>query len=578
MGFREIVQRLFKPLSLRREKDLQLGQTRTAEALPENVAGRENEGPGPRGSSGPAEGRQGDAGVFRDVEPSAPGSVTAQGLSTAGKTLAGSGARYKKGAMESADALNDLDLQLIESMASGKEAQRVYFEPDAPEAQGERGYEIKATHARSDPSGESPVSEVLDGRDAAPRVPEAVLPVRADSAGLKPGQSGSLFSANELRSLDLRTNTKEAPVVGPKIAQLPLEFVWDVGDKDPEEAAQAEFEARLAAATVDEIDRFEGPEDEVPEELEELDDGLEEILGLATAGADTDETDWEEFALDADEFEEAPTREELSDIQAEGRLTRRQRAQQQAVALGVRFGWDEEGIAVLTDVFERWWWSAAKRSMERELTAGLEPRELRLAIEVREVWSNHPEFAMDFGRLMNHERDRYTSMVYRNLSWPLALQLVRTVDGYADAEYLDHLLCKHFDTWYTSSRLRHVYQAFATYLYFRLGLAEGQLDEWYNWTLEADPSLGLEDDQTFDPGYSTREHRRLAILGLLPQVPVPSVEMFGSVPEVPARDDEAAPEENKAKIGSRKLREDPKGRGMGRSHEALFAALASRER
>lgn len=578
MGFREIVQRLFKPLSPRREQELQLGQTRTAEALAENVASRENEGPGPRGSSGPAEGRQSDAGLFRDVEPSAPGSVTAQGLSTAGKTLAGSGARYKKGAMEDADALNDLDLQLIESMASGKEAQRVYFEPDAPADQGERGYEIKATHARSDPSGESPVSEALDGRDAPPRVPEAVLPVRADSAGLKPGQSGSLFSANELRSLDLGTNTKKAPVVGPKIAQLPLEFAWDVGNKDPEEAAQAEFEARLAAATVDEIDRFEGSEDEVPEEPEEFEDELEEILGLATAGADADGAEWEEFALDADEFEEAPTREELSDVQAEGRLTRRQRARQQAVDLGVRFGWDEEGIAVLTDVFERWWWSAAKRSMERELHAGLEPRELRGAIEVREVWASHPEFAMDFTRLMNHERDQYTSMVYRNLSWPLALQLVRTADGYADADYLDHLLCKHFDAWYTSPRLRRIYQAFATYLYFRFGLAEGQLNGWYDWTFEPDPSLRLEDDQTFEPGYSTREYRRLAILGLIPQVPVPSLETPGSVSESPVQDGEGVPEEDKAKIGGRKSRKAPTGRGVGRSHEALLAALASRER
>ena len=576
MGFREIVQRLFKPLSPRREQEGQLGQTRTPEALAESVAGRENEGPGARGSSGPAEGRDGEAGVFRDVEPSAPGSVTAKGLSTAGKTLAGSGARYKKGAMEDADALNDSDLQLIESLASGKEAQRAYFEPDAPEAQGERGYEIKATLVRSEPSGESPASEALDGRDAAPRVPEAVPPVKSAPAGLKPGQSGSLFSGNELRGLDLGTNTKSAPVVAPKIGQLTLEFAWDVGDKDPEEAAQAEFEARLAAATVDEIDRFEGAEDEVPEEPEELEDDLEEILGLATAGADADGADWEEFALDADEFEETPTREELSDVQAEGRLTRRQRARQQAIELGLRFGWDEEGIAVLTDVFERWWWSAAKRSMERELRAGLEPRELRGAIEVREVWASHPEFAMDFSRLMNHEIDRHTSMVYRNLSWPLALQLVRTVDGYADADYLDHLLCKHFDIWYTSPRLRRIYQAFATYLYFRFGLAEGQLHGWYDWTFEPDPSLRLEDDQTFEPGYSTREYRRLAILGLIPKGPVPSLETLGMVSESPVQDGEAPPEEKKAE--GRKSRKAPTGRGVGRSHEALLAALASRER
>ena len=578
MGLRDVFKRLLRPRRSRRSQEAELEQTKTADSESKSIAGHETEWSiRPAGSGGTAEARHGDVGGLRDAEPSTSGPVTTGRVKGPGKTPAASGTTNKSASTDDADAPSDMDLQLIESTAARKEAQRAYFEPAPPEVKGDDGVETEAARARSSPSDESPVSEALDGRDSVtPRASQTVTPAKSELALLKPGQSGSLFPEHQLRDLERGTSTKNASVAAPKKGQLPLEFAWDVEDQDPEEVAQAEFEARLAAATVEATDRFEGEEDEIPEELEELDDGLEEILGLATAGADTDEPEWEEFALDADEFEEAPTREELSDVQAGGRLTRRARARQHAIELGRRFGWDEDGIAVLTDVFERWWWSAAKRSMERELSAGLEPRELRLAIEAREVWSDHPEFAMDFSRLMNHERDRYTSMVYRNLSWPLALQLVRTVDGYADADYLDHLLCKHFDIWYTSPRLRRIYQAFATYLYFRFGLAEGQLNGWYDWTFEPDPSLRLEDDQTFEPGYSTREYRRLAILGLIPKGPVPSLETLGMVSESPVQDGEAPPEEKKAE--GRKSRKAPTGRGVGRSHEALLAALASRER
>lgn len=355
------------------------------------------------------------------------------------------------------DTMTDSDLQLIEATAAGKESQRVYFEPGNSEARdGQRG-QTGIAHVRD------------DGQRTQP------------TAGPE----------NEPQPLDL-----EATATSASVGDRAMRSFWkgsspSIEDEDPE-VAQEEFEARLAASTAEgEVERFGWAEDKIPEEPDDVDGDLDVFLPLAPAGLEMEGADWEEFALHADEFDEAPSRDELSEVQARGRLSRTERARQQAMELGLRFGWDEYGIAVLTDVFDRWWWSAAKRSMERELREGLEPNELRSAIEIRDIWANHPEFSMDFSRLMSHRRDQHTAMAYLNISWPLALQLVRTADGYADAEYFEHLLCTHFDIWYTSSRKRRIYQAFSTYLYFRFGQADRQLKTLYDWTFDPDPSLQL---------------------------------------------------------------------------------------
>ena len=370
----------------------------------------------------------------------------------------GSDAGSADGQPADADTMTDPDLQLIEATAAGKESQRVYFEPGNSEA-------------RDGQRGQTGIAHVRD--DAPPTQPTA-------------------GPENEPQTFDLEATATSAFVGGGPLRSFRKGSVPSIEDDDDPEAAQEEFEARLAASTAEgEGERLGWLEDKIPDESEDLDGDLDAFLPLAPASVEMEGADWEEFALYADEFDETPSRDELCEVQARGQLSRTERAHQQAMELGLRFGWDESGIAVLTDVFDRWWWSAAKRSMERELREGLEPNELRSAIEIRDIWANHPEFSMDFSRLMSHRRDQHTAMAYLNISWPLALQLVRTADGYADAEYFEHLLCTHFDIWYTSSRKRRIYQAFSTYVYFRFGQADRQLTTLYDWTFEPDPSLQL---------------------------------------------------------------------------------------
>ena len=80
------------------------------------------------------------------------------------------------------------------------------------------------------------------------------------------------------------------------------------------------------------------------------------------------------------ELDEEPTPRELdTEVSVGGKVTREDRALQEAILLGHEFGWDNEGIMILAEVFTAYWWSSAKHSMRRELEAGLHPIELQLA-------------------------------------------------------------------------------------------------------------------------------------------------------------------------------------------------------
>jgi len=68
------------------------------------------------------------------------------------------------------------------------------------------------------------------------------------------------------------------------------------------------------------------------------------------------------------------------EVRTGGGLGRWERARQVALDIARPHGWDRAGIELLAEVFDAQWWSAAKRSMERELAAGMTPEELRLAL------------------------------------------------------------------------------------------------------------------------------------------------------------------------------------------------------
>ncbi len=400
-----------------------------------------------------------------------------------------------------ADTVDDEDLRFIEARATEYRDRRHLFEPlsDDPFDQD------ASTHRGSE--SRDPTVRVTASRSATPDF----LPVSAHASRTLDCFADT-FACGTSGESSATSDAVESPCEPSFSAPIDRwafsepEVIFDIPEDDWGDETDAELK--------DLTEIFTGAS---CIETETLDDEIfAAMLGRATE-LPSSEQPWEAFAFDADEFEEAPTPEELVKVQSEGCLTRRQRARQEAIKLGLEFEWDEDGIAILTDVFDRHWWNSAKRSMRREMEAGLEPEELRLALEIREVWNSHPEFSTDFSGVDSNSWLNAASPVYRTLSWPLALALVRSGDAYADAECMEHRLCELFDEWYTHRTVRRRLQSFNTYLYFRSGMADRELHEWHAWSFEPESALGLEDEDAYQPGYGTPALRVLNDLDLIPR-------------------------------------------------------------
>jgi hypothetical protein len=178
---------------------------------------------------------------------------------------------------------------------------------------------------------------------------------------------------------------------------------------------------------------------------------------------------WRETEPEGVEFEEAPTSLEIAEVRT-GRLSRAERARQVANEVANRYGWDQEGRDILERVFDEYWWNSAKRAIERELEGGLEPRELQLALEARAIWHQRSEFWNSFPR----EGFGYVNTYpFPHLPWPTALQLVRSFDGYADPEEVDHFLSELFEQWYYDERRIAEHGSFLAYVKYRTQRREG---------------------------------------------------------------------------------------------------------
>lgn len=176
---------------------------------------------------------------------------------------------------------------------------------------------------------------------------------------------------------------------------------------------------------------------------------------------------WEDIDEDISEFDDALTREDLDeDVESSGPISKRQRALQVAIELGLKYGWDAEGVHLLAAVFERHLWSAARKAMERQLEAGLEPVELERAIEVRALWSSCPEFWQ-----------RSNGYQQYNLSWPVALAAVRSFGSIPDVAEIEVLMWECFERWHHSWYRRTKYASFYDYLRSCLGLTQRSLKE-----------------------------------------------------------------------------------------------------
>jgi hypothetical protein len=412
-------------------------------------------------------------------------------------------------AQEEWHAIDEGDWELIESLDAERRCRRESYDPEGESFSDPAAGEIKDERV---PESADVISPALSAGLASSAQPEV-----STSPDAEPIKGSSLAPANRSQGtqadLDAPVERRQDhPAYG--IASIDELLNLDEVDAGPEDQAQRQFEQSMVLATDIELEI----EIEIEVEHGGNEDQLDDDEGLYAFHQDDDlESAWEDFAFDANDYDDAPSRGELRPIATAGSLTRRQRARQQALEVGIEVGWDEEGIAVLTEVFDRHGWSQSKIAIRRELQAGMTPDDLAMAMEVRSFWAAHPEFSMDLGWFGGRDWGESARAIYRRLSWPMALALVRLHDGHADIDYLEHMLCELFDDWYSSRVLRRRCSSFNRYLFRRLGMGGQPLAEWPDWTFTPDPSLGLEFDEDHTAGVSSPCYQALSGLGLIPR-------------------------------------------------------------
>lgn len=141
-------------------------------------------------------------------------------------------------------------------------------------------------------------------------------------------------------------------------------------------------------------------------------------------------------------------------------LTREQRALQIAAQVADDYGWDRAGIALLAEVFGRYSWSACQVAVRRAIDQGMTQKEFAIAARVREMWSLRCEFwvALSYGSLIQR---------YALLTWPGALSLIRSFEGYPDVDEVESLLDMCLEQWLRSSHLQLQFQSFLSWALYR---------------------------------------------------------------------------------------------------------------
>lgn len=302
--------------------------------------------------------------------------------------------------------------------------------------------------------------------------------------------------------------------------RVPLEL--DAGTPHSENNLNGEISDNRPTGT-NEIDTWQQADDLVPDEEDIWIHGEQEVLLYEESAPEVrvgrDQysfPDMEEFD-DLPDFDERPIREEFRrGAQHKESITRKQRAMQEAIKLGMRFGWGEEGIEYLADVFERHGWSRSKVVIERELEAGLLPDELRLAFAARDIWRGYPEFAVSTG-----------NFPYFMPSWTLALKIVRSFRSYPDVDEIEMFLVDVFVEWSDTPALmtgfesewdsRTETKSFHNYLLQRLEFPYG------DFTASSCVRLGDGYDKEQDDyvgcaylGFNNPTHQDLVEYGLIP--------------------------------------------------------------
>lgn len=258
------------------------------------------------------------------------------------------------------------------------------------------------------------------------------------------------------------------------------DFYEDEGDDQEELASIDEIEEEESNKSDSDAEDLDSEDDDNSVELIDIEDFDElewldpekdfRLLGVSY-GQDEESAPFDIPAfldaladLNPDEFDPSARRTDLLEVDVDGRLTRRDRAWQIAEELGLKYGWSGDDVQILARTFARHGWSAARVAIEREMRRGLTPDELRIALDIRDLWKQNTDFAMSFSGIGSQTDRTYIAHRFWNMSWPCAFSLIRAFDSYPDTEEIEQLLLELHERWKSHSYLRYRFPFFYYYI------------------------------------------------------------------------------------------------------------------
>lgn len=202
--------------------------------------------------------------------------------------------------------------------------------------------------------------------------------------------------------------------------------------------------------------------------IEQVELGFDvEYETVVDAGEIDDE--YASYAFDPDEIYETLDTFESGAELPDGRVSREERALQNAVELIDKAGWSLAVLPLVQQIFVMSGWSATRLALEREIEKGMTPEELILAAHVKAIWAENDYYWIAYDRSGSSSLSQYA------LSWPTALLLVRAFESLPQIEELEQFIESLYEYWYERPHLRRAFRSFNRFIWFRMSNLYGCL-------------------------------------------------------------------------------------------------------
>lgn len=160
----------------------------------------------------------------------------------------------------------------------------------------------------------------------------------------------------------------------------------------------------------------------------------------------------------------------INEIETTGKLNRYEKAKQIATEVIQAYSWDKENISLLEQVFYENGWGMTRVSIERELNNGLIPEELKLALFIRQLWTENQQYWISFLHITSNQPGQESRAAYKTMSWVESLRIIRSFSNMPSEEEIQIFVYQLYDDWYCSTTLQRQHRAFIKYLKYRTGL------------------------------------------------------------------------------------------------------------